>query len=620
MLTFRFALAPWLGLALALGGAGRAPAALDFRPAPLYGADVRSLVFDPADSERAFAGTSAGHLYRSDDGGESWRNAGVEAPFPGWVVAALRFDPNRPGRLWAALWGIWGGGLVAFTDDLGATWTSRGAGLEAGDQVYALALVPGIADRLFVGTRTGVWASDDAGVRFRLVSGAAPGLVHVSSLHVDTLEPNRIVAGTWRRAYRSDDGGATWRGVFDGMVLDSQVFTLTPVPGRPGELWASTCGWVYRGDRLGGSWSRTKTGFEERRTPSFDVLSPERLLAGTVAGLHLSVDGGASFRRVGPKDLAVLALAHHPLRPERVLIGTEGAGIWLSEDGGETLAPRLVATVNVRVSALAASGDAVFAALAHAGPLSGLYRSPDDGASFEPRPERLPTVLDLASHQGAIYAATEAGLYERAGREWRRVAELGESRVEQLAGDGARLFARSRDAVWQLAGGRFVKVPFTFRPPRSIALAEGVLWVLRDDGLFRLTVEDEPRAESLPFPGGELAGLGGDLLYAGEKGLYAHDAERGWVELARGRSRAFPTGDPRYPAVARSGEGLALLAAGERRLITLAPPFAAAHLLSALAVDGRLLLGSSGFGLWQAPLPDGPAPPQAPSSEARIRR
>ena len=600
----RAALPLLLALACAAAGEGPVAATVEFRPAPLYGGDVRSLVFDPAAPERAFAGTSAGHLYRSDDGGESWRNAGAEAPFPGWVVATLRFDPNRPQRLWAGLWGIWGGGSVAFSDDLGASWTLRDRGLPAGDQVYALAPVPGTLDRLFVGTRTGVLVSDDAGLAWRVASAGEPELVHVSSLHVDAADPRTIVAGTWRRAYRSDDGGATWRGVFDGMALDTEVFTLTPVSGRPGELWASTCGWVYRGERLGGSWTRSVAGFEERRTPSFDVLSPERLLAGTVAGLHLSIDGGASFRRVGPKELTVLSIAHHPRAPERVLVGTEGAGIWLSKDGGETLAPRLVATVNVRVSALAAAGDTVFAALAHAGPLSGLYRSPDDGASFEPQPARLPTVLDLASHGGAMFAATEAGLYERAGSDWRRVGELGKARVEQLAGDGARLFARTRDAVWQLASGRFVKVPFAFRPPRSIALAEGFLWVLREDGLFRLAAGTKPQATSLPFPGGELAGIGGDLLYAGDDGLYLHDAERGWVELARGRSRAFRTGDPRYPAVARTGDALGLVARGERRLIPLEPPFRAADLISALAVGGRLLLGSSGFGLWEAGLPE----------------
>jgi len=600
--------------------AAPAAAALEFRPAPLYGADVRSLVFDPGAPDRAFAGTSAGHLYRSDDGGASWRNAGVEAPFPGWVVATLRFDPNRSGRLWAGLWGIWGGGLVAFSDDLGATWTRRSGGLPEGDQVYALALVPGVADRLFVGTRTGVWASDDAATSFRHVSSALPDLIQVSSLHVDALDPRTVVAGTWRRAYRSDDGGATWRGIFDGMVLDTQVFTLTPVPGRPGEIWASTCGWVYRGERLGGRWSRTQAGFEERRTPSFDVLSAERLLAGTVAGPHLSTDGGRSFRRVGPKDLAVLAIAHHPLRPERVLLGTEGAGIWLSSDGGESFAPRLVATHNVRVPALAAAGDGVLAALAHAGPLSGLYRSPDGGVSFEPQPERLPTVLDLASHGGRAWAATEAGLFERSGRGWRRVAELGGGRVEQLAATAERLYARTREAIWELAGERFVQVPFAWRPPRSMAVAEGALWVLRDEGLYRLVPGGEPEAASLPFAAGELAGVGGRLVYAGAKGLHLHDPARGWIELARERSRVFPTGDARFPAVARTGGQLALLDADGHRLVPLAPPFAAADLLSALAVDGRLLLGSSGFGLWRAALPAPAAPAQPAASEARIRR
>ena len=593
-----------LVVALATSSASALSATATYRPAPLYGGDVRSLVFDPAEPARAFAGTSAGHVYRSDDGGESWRNAGVESPFPGWVVGTLRFDPNRPGRLWAGLWGLWGGGSVAFSDDLGATWTHRERGLPAGDQVYALAPVPGAPDRLFAGTRTGVFVSEDAGHEWRFASASEPELVHVSSLHVDSSDPRTILAGTWRRAYRSDDGGATWRGVFDGMVLDTEVFTLTPVPGRPGELWASTCGWVYRGERLGGTWKRSTAGFEERRTPSFDVLSPERLLAGTVAGLHLSTDGGASFRRVGPKDLAVLAIAHHPSEPRRVLVGTEGAGVWLSKDGGETLSPRLVATVNVRVSALAAAGDTVFAALAHAGPLSGLYRSPDDGASFEPQPARLPTVVDLVAHGGALYAATEAGLYERAGSEWRRVIEVGAGSVEQLAGDGERLYARTRDAIWKLDGGRFAKVAFTFRLPLSIAVAEGALWVLREDGLFRLPEGGKPEETSLPFPGGELAGIGGDLVYAGSGGLWLHDRERGWVELASGRARAFRTGDPRYPVVARTGDSLGLVARSERRLIPLQPPFGAADLLSALAVGGRLLLGSSGFGLWEVGLPE----------------
>jgi hypothetical protein len=79
------------------------------------------------------------------------------------------------------------------------------------------------------------------------------------------------------------------------MVLDSEVFTLTPIPGKPGEIWATTCGWVYRTLDRGGRWERFKDGFEERRTPSFAALPDGRLLAGTVAGLHVSADGGRTW-------------------------------------------------------------------------------------------------------------------------------------------------------------------------------------------------------------------------------------------------------------------------------------------------------------------------------------
>ncbi len=593
-----FLLAPLLALLAA------AAAAAGFRPAPLFGADVRSLVFDPSEPDRAFAGTSAGHVYRSDDGGESWRNAGIEVPFPGWVVGSLLFDPNRPERLWAGMWGIWGGGLVAFSDDRGASWTVRTAGLADGDQVYALAPVPGAPDRLYAGTRSGVWGSDDAGASWRLLSGGVADLVHVSSLLVDSSDPSRVIAGTWRRAYRSDDGGATWRGIFEGMVLDTELFAMRPIPGRAGELWAATCGWVYRGERLGEKWTRSTTGFEERRVPSFDVLSPERLLAGTVAGLHLSTDGGASFRRVGPRELAVLALAHHPARPERVLVGTEGAGVWLSRDGGETLSARPVAKVNVRVPALAAAGDAVFAAIAHAGPLSGVYRSPDGGVSFEPQPARLPTVLDLATHEGRLFAATEKGLFESSGGEWRQVAELGESRVEQLvAGDG-RLVARARDGIAEWVAGRFVRRAERGTGASSVALARGALWLLGGDGLRRIGADGSTSASSVPFPGGGFAAAGETLVYAGAGGLYLHDPSHGWVELARERSRAVTTGHRRFPAVAQMGGGLFLVDRERARLVPLAPPFAAVELLSALAVGDRLLLGSSGYGLWETALPD----------------
>src|SRR5579863_6067131 len=116
--------------------AGVASAA-GWRPLPIYAGDIRSLAISPDSPDVVYAGTSAGQLYISRDGGLSWSDAGGPLPFPGWVVSALAFDPNKSDRLWVGLRGVWGGGQVAFSDNQGRSWSARSEGLS--DQpVYSL--------------------------------------------------------------------------------------------------------------------------------------------------------------------------------------------------------------------------------------------------------------------------------------------------------------------------------------------------------------------------------------------------------------------------------------------------------------------------------------------------
>src|ERR1043166_669890 len=123
----------------------------DWRPMPIWGADVRTLAIHPEDPDIVLAGTSAGQIYLSKNGGKTWADAGRALPFPGWVVGSLRFDPNRHSRVWTALWGIWGSGHVAYSDDLGKSWVARGKGLPE-EPVYTLALVPGREGHLYAAT------------------------------------------------------------------------------------------------------------------------------------------------------------------------------------------------------------------------------------------------------------------------------------------------------------------------------------------------------------------------------------------------------------------------------------------------------------------------------------
>jgi photosystem II stability/assembly factor-like uncharacterized protein len=286
-------------VAALVAAASAARATESWHTAPLYGADVRSLAIDPRNPDRILAGTSAGQIYRSDDGGANWGAAGAPLPFPGWVAGSLGFDPNRPTRLWASLWGIWGGGLVAWSEDFGRTWAVPHP-VREDEQVYALALVPGRTGVLFAGTRRGVYKSTDDGANWIKVSGSYPEMENVSSLYVEALAPDTVIAGTWHRAYRTDDGGVTWRGIFNGMFDDTEVFSLQPVPWKAGEVWASTCGWVYRTGDLGEKWTRYKDGFSERRTPSFAAACSPARSAACTPPTTTARTGGGSPSRISP--------------------------------------------------------------------------------------------------------------------------------------------------------------------------------------------------------------------------------------------------------------------------------------------------------------------------------
>ena len=425
--------------------------------APLYGADVRSLAFDPVRPDLVYAGTASGQVDVSRDGGATWSPAGSALAFRGWVVGTLRFDPNRPDRLWAGLWGVFGGGMIAWTEDGGKSWTTPHAPI-ASDQVYTLALVPGVPGRIYAGTRAGVLVSGDDGATWQLASRDLAELVHVSSLWVDPRRPERVIAGTWRRAYRSDDGGVTWRGIFDGMVLDSEVFTLQSVLGRSEELWASTCGWVYQTEDAGGKWVRHQSGLTERRTPSFAILGGDegnqRLLAGTVAGAFLSENGGQSFALVSPPSLAIAVVAQDSRRPERILLGTEGSGVWRSLDGGRSFIASSRGMTNLRVAATEAFRGQLLVAVNHAGPASGLYSSGDGGkdlrrrirlrAAHGPRAGADRRPAPGSHREGPFRGRTGSLDADRSGGRWARRTDFGRRRT--LGGANRR--ASSSRGVW----------------------------------------------------------------------------------------------------------------------------------------------------------------------------
>lgn len=424
---------------------------------PLPGAEVKSLVADPALPGVFWAGTVQGGIYRSSDGGVSWTSPSDGAPFPGYAVTSLATDPARPGTVWAGLTGVVKGGLLVRSTDLGRSfevvrrWEDR-----AGARVVALTWLEG-RKAVGVGGDWGVEISEDDGATWRASAPPLDPGSGVSFLAFDPIRTGVLYCGSFRHPFRSADGGRTWERIANGMVEDTEVFAIEFSSNDPGDFWAATCGWVYRTRDAGASWTRYRDGLSDRRTQAVrvDPRDPSRILAGTTGGLFESRDRGKSFRRISA-EVVVNALVFDPRDPSRLLVGTEAEGVLRSEDGGATLVESNRGLSEARVSAVAvlAAGRVVVARAAD-GASGGLWTVDAATGDVERLAASPPaTVLALASAGAALLAGAPDGIYRaaRAGGAFTKVLDVG-ARAFASDGDGRFLAATNKGVFESMNGG-----------------------------------------------------------------------------------------------------------------------------------------------------------------------
>lgn len=207
------------------GGATWAPAAAGLGPGV---ANVQALLIDPTNPQAVLAGTLNDSVYRSSNGGASWSPASVKTPDPD--VSGLAFQPGSS-RVFAAT----GLGVAASTDG-GASWADTSAGLTEPDVkvvevsradpgvVYAGAFPVAPFDRgVFRSVAGGVWAPVGG------LGGSAVFPQRVSALAIRPGTPERIYAGGPRLLLGSADQGATWP---IQMTAPATVIGIVPDPGQ----------------------------------------------------------------------------------------------------------------------------------------------------------------------------------------------------------------------------------------------------------------------------------------------------------------------------------------------------------------------------------------------------
>jgi photosystem II stability/assembly factor-like uncharacterized protein len=527
------------------------PAAAQWRRAGLFGADVRALISDPADPDTLYLGTSGGEVYVSKDAARTWTAPRTGAPFPGYVVDNLLVD--REGRLWTASWGLWGGGVVAVSEDGGRTWERRDEGLDK-FSVRAIAVDPNDANFVVVGGLTGVYRSRNAGRSWTKISDQ----INVESLAIDPRSNKRIFVGTWRQGWRTDDGGKTWKHIAEGMVLDTDMFAIHIDPVQPENVWVATCGWVYNSLNGGDKWTRYRDGFDNRRIHDVktDPCNKDVVYAGSVAGLYRSEDTGKTWYAVSDEGLVINSIVLHPQRPNRIILGVEGDGVYVSYDAGKTFARSSHGLHNLRIATMAADPfqrNRVYAAVVFGGQASGIYRSDDAGKTWERASKTpLPEVLSLtiAAEKDAdvkLIAGTEKGFYwSNDGQEWTQAEPSSfPIRVDKVVRfNRSRSFAATAEGVfttrdggknWYRLGGaknRAVDIAIGALGSKKALFALTAAGLEVFDGEKWWTIEDAP-AKGRSIAIRTVAGVD-HVFIAGTQGVRAGaiDEERRWRSTA----------------------------------------------------------------------------------------
>jgi len=209
------------------------------------GGRTRALVIDPTNPDTMYAGGVSGGIWKSTDGGANWTL--LDDLLVNVAVCSLVMDPTDLDILYAGTGeGFFNGdavrGLGIFKSvDAGATWTQLegtvvGVPEGAFYRCNELAISPNDHNRIYAGTRFGVWRSDDGGQTWTILLSNAnfdttnptnnPTYVGCTDLALrGDRDPDVIFAAfgsfTFDGLYRSDDGGTTWTKL--GTFADLQV-------------------------------------------------------------------------------------------------------------------------------------------------------------------------------------------------------------------------------------------------------------------------------------------------------------------------------------------------------------------------------------------------------------
>ena len=288
---------------------------------------VGAVAIAPTDANLVWAGTGEGNnrqssswgdgIYKSTDGGRSWRNMGLRASKQ---IAKIIVDPVDFNVVYVAslgdLWSAGGERGIYKTTDGGITWTRV------------------------------LYVDEDTGATELVMDPLNTKTLYTATYQRRRQQWGMNGGGSGSHIWKTTDAGQTWTKLETGVPagpkgrIGLDIYRRNPNvlyariehPGESG---------VYRSDDAGGSWR--KMSDTNPRPMYFGVIkidpqTDSRIYVPGVS-LHISDDGGRTFRADGAQRIHVdhHALWINPRDPRHLIIGNDG-GVSISHDRSETWA------------------------------------------------------------------------------------------------------------------------------------------------------------------------------------------------------------------------------------------------------------------------------------------
>jgi len=293
---------------------------------------VQDLAVDPRDAETVYAGTHQRGVFKSTNGGASWRRVNPVA------LRSLILDPNDRETLYVAADGVdWNPttGIFKSTDG-GSTWVPAGLQGKEGDLgggPNLVAIDPRHPQTLYADRGAGLLKSTDGGSTWHR---AGPPGRDVLVLAIDPLDSETLYAGTDGGIFKSMDGGRNWTILRAGRQARDWSEVLALDPSNPATLYVPGDGSVLKSTDSGRSWKASTAGLGGAEVDEVAASSPGSAYAVVSSQVFRRAHDGWRPVFTARPTVGLTVLAVDPQRPETIYVAADDDSIFKTSDGGDT--------------------------------------------------------------------------------------------------------------------------------------------------------------------------------------------------------------------------------------------------------------------------------------------